>query len=93
MPKEKPIVAEGTVIESLPNVMFKVELDINESIVLCTLSGKMQKYFIKVLPGDNVRIEMSPYDLTRGRIVARLRNEDIQNNENLNNKKKNKKKK
>lgn len=61
----------GEVIEALPNAMFRVEMD-NGHILLCVLCGKMRKNFIKVIEGDKVRCEMSPYDLTRGRIVARL---------------------
>lgn len=72
MAKEKPIVVTGTVVESLPNVMFRVELDTNGIIILCQASGKLRQNFIKILVGDRVKIEMSPYDLTRGRIVTRL---------------------
>lgn len=72
MPKEKAIEQTGVVLESLPNVMFRVQLDSNGLIILCVSSGKMRQNYIKVLVGDRVRIEMSPYDLTRGRIVERL---------------------
>lgn len=72
MAKEKPIVVIGTVTESLPNVMFRVELDNNGVTILCQASGKLRQNFIKILVGDRVKIEMSPYDLTRGRIVSRL---------------------
>ncbi len=72
MAKEKPIEVEGEVIETLPNVMFRVRLDCNGSVILCQSSGKMRKNYIKVLTGDRVKVEMSPYDLTRGRIVTRL---------------------
>lgn len=72
MAKEKPIVVTGTVTESLPNVMFRVELDNNGVTILCQASGKLRQNFIKILVGDRVKIEMSPYDLTRGRIVSRL---------------------
>ena len=72
MPKENLIQQEGEVLETLPNVMFRVQLDVNDSIVLCTLCGKMKKNFIKVLEGDRVKLEMSPYDLTRGRITQRI---------------------
>ena len=58
--------------ETLPNAMFRVELD-NKHVVLAHISGKMRKYFIRILPGDRVRVELSPYDLTRGRIVYRLK--------------------
>lgn len=62
---------EGVVLESLPNTMFRVQLP-DGSIVLCTLSGKMRIHFVKILPGDRVRIEMTQYDKTRGRITYRL---------------------
>jgi translation initiation factor IF-1 len=61
---------EGIVKESLPNTLFRVELEDN-SVILCHLSGKMRMHFIKILPGDRVRVEMTPYDLTKGRIVQR----------------------
>jgi len=70
MPKEEPIVVEGTVVETLPNAMFRVELE-NKHKVLAHISGKMRMHFIKILPGDTVTIELSPYDLTRGRITYR----------------------
>jgi translation initiation factor IF-1 len=70
MPKEEPIVVEGIVLETLPNAMFKVELD-NKHQVLAHISGKMRMHFIKILPGDKVTVELSPYDLTRGRITYR----------------------
>ncbi|MBT9555273.1 MAG: translation initiation factor IF-1 [Myxococcales bacterium] len=70
MAKEDGIKVEGTVIEPLPNAMFKVELD-NGHKVLAHVSGKMRKYFIRILPGDKVTVELSPYDLTRGRITYR----------------------
>ncbi len=70
MPKEEPIVVEGTVIETLPNAMFRVELE-NKHKVLAHISGKMRMHFIKILPSDTVTIELSPYDLTRGRITYR----------------------
>jgi translation initiation factor IF-1 len=70
MPKEEPIEVEGVVIETLPNAMFRVELK-NGHRVLGHISGKMRKHFIKILPGDKVSVELSPYDLTRGRIVYR----------------------
>ena len=71
MGKEKPIVMEGDVIEVLPNVMLRVTLD-NGHTVLCTACGNMKRNFIKVLQGDRVEIEMSVYDLSRGRISRRL---------------------
>ncbi|RUM50771.1 MAG: translation initiation factor IF-1 [Hydrogenothermus sp.] len=69
--KEKGIVVEGTVEEALPNAMFRVKLDTGHE-VLAHVSGKMRMHFIRILPGDRVRVELSPYDLTRGRIVFRL---------------------
>jgi len=66
------IVVEGEVIENLPNTLFRVKLLNSEKVILCYLSGKLRKNFIKILPGDKVRIEMSPYDLERGRIIYRL---------------------
>ncbi|MDO8621442.1 MAG: translation initiation factor IF-1 [Candidatus Levybacteria bacterium] len=63
---------EGVVKESLPNTLFRVELS-NKSIILCHLSGKMRVHFIKILPGDKVRIEMTPYDKAKGRIVYRYK--------------------
>ncbi|MFB3926037.1 MAG: translation initiation factor IF-1 [Syntrophales bacterium] len=70
MPKEEPIEVEGTVIETLPNAMFRVELE-NGHRVLAHISGKMRMHFIKILPGDKVTVELSPYDLSRGRIIYR----------------------
>ncbi len=72
MAKEEAIEAEAVVVEPLPNAMFRVELE-NGHQVLAHVSGKMRKHFIRILPGDRVRVELSPYDLTRGRIVYRLR--------------------
>lgn len=72
MPKEEAIEVEGTVLESLPNAMFRVELE-NGHKVLAHVSGKMRMHFIKILPGDKVRMELSPYDLTRGRIIYRAK--------------------
>lgn len=71
MAKEEAVEVEATVIEPLPNAMFKVELETGHT-VLAHISGKMRKHFIRILPGDRVRVELSPYDLTRGRIVYRL---------------------
>ena len=70
--KEEAIEVEGTVKESLPNTMFRVELK-NGHVILAHLSGKMRKHFIKIVPGDTVKVALSPYDLTRGRIVFRER--------------------
>lgn len=72
MGKEEGIVIEGTIIETLPNAMFKVELS-NKHQVLAHISGKMRKFFIRILPGDKVQVELSPYDLTRGRIIHRMK--------------------
>lgn len=72
MAKEEAIQVEGTVVEALPNAMFRVELE-NGHKVLAHVSGKMRMYFIKILPGDKVTVELSPYDLNRGRIVYRYK--------------------
>ncbi len=69
-PKKDKIEVEGTVVEPLPNAMFRVELD-NKHQILAHISGRMRKFFIKILPGDKVTVELSPYDLTRGRITYR----------------------
>jgi translation initiation factor IF-1 len=71
-PKEDAIVLEGTVLESLPNAMFKVELE-NGHQVLAHISGKMRMHYIRILPGDRVQVELTPYDLSRGRITFRYR--------------------
>jgi len=70
MAKEEPIEVEGTVVETLPNAMFRVELP-NGHRILAHISGKMRMHFIRILPGDKVTVELSPYDLTRGRITYR----------------------
>ena len=70
MAKEDAIEVEGTILETLPNAMFRVELE-NGHKVLAYVSGKMRMYFIKILPGDKVKVALSPYDLTRGRIIYR----------------------
>jgi len=70
MAKQAPIDQEGTIIEALSNAMFRVELE-NGHEVTAHISGKMRKFYIKLLPGDKVRMEMSPYDLTKGRITYR----------------------
>ena len=72
MPKEELIETEGKVVETLPNAMFKVELE-NGHIVLAHVSGKMRMNFIRILPGDKVKLELSPYDLSRGRITFRVK--------------------
>ncbi len=70
--KEDTIEVEGTVLEPLPNAMFRVELD-NGHKVLAHISGKMRMHYIKILPGDKVIVELSPYDLNRGRIIYRYK--------------------
>ncbi|MEF2145295.1 MAG: translation initiation factor IF-1 [Desulfovibrionaceae bacterium] len=72
MAKEDAIEVEGTIQEALPNAMFRVELE-NGHSVLGHISGKMRKHYIRILPGDKVKVELSPYDLTRGRITYRMR--------------------
>ena len=72
MGKEQAVQVEGIVIESLPNAMFRVELE-NKHLVLSHVSGKMRMNFIRILPGDKVMLELSPYDLTRGRIIYRVK--------------------
>jgi translation initiation factor IF-1 len=70
--KEELIETEGKILEALPNAMFKVELE-NGHVVLAHVSGKMRMHFIRILPGDKVKLELSPYDLTRGRITFRVK--------------------
>ena len=72
MAKEDMIEVEGTVVETLPNAMFKVELE-NGHQVLATVSGKIRMHYIRISPGDKVTVELSPYDLTRGRITYRFK--------------------
>lgn len=72
MPKEEAITVEGVVIEALPNATFRVELE-NKHVVLAHVSGKMRMNFIRILPGDRVTVEISPYDLSRGRITYRFK--------------------
>lgn len=72
MAKEELIETEGTIIETLPNAMFRVKLE-NGHIVLAHVSGKMRMNFIRILPGDKVKLELSPYDLSRGRITFRVK--------------------
>jgi translation initiation factor IF-1 len=72
MAKEEAVQVEGTVFEALPNAMFRVELA-NKHMVLAHVSGKMRMNFIRILPGDKVMCELSPYDLTRGRIIYRVK--------------------
>ena len=72
MPKQSAIEKEGTIIEALSNAMFRVELD-NGHVIIAHISGKMRMHYIKSLPGDKVRVEMSPYDLSKGRIAFRYK--------------------
>ena len=72
MAKEDAIELEGTVLEALPNAMFRVELE-NGHKILAHISGKMRMHYIKILPGDRVTVELSPYDLTRGRVTFRAK--------------------
>ncbi|MCX7744645.1 MAG: translation initiation factor IF-1 [Flavobacteriales bacterium] len=72
MAKQASIEQDGTIIEALSNAMFKVELE-NGHVIVCHISGKMRMNYIKILPGDKVRVEMSPYDLTKGRISYRYK--------------------
>jgi translation initiation factor IF-1 len=71
MPKEELIEVEGTVVEALPNTMFRVDIQEGHQ-VLAHLGGKLRKHYIRILPGDRVKLELSPYDLTRGRITYRF---------------------
>lgn len=66
------VILEGEVIENLPNTLFRIKLKEVDKIVLCYLSGKMRKHYIKILPGDKVRVEITPYDPDRGRIIYRI---------------------
>lgn len=70
MPKDDKIEVEGSILEALPNAMFRVQIP-GDKVILAHISGKMRMHYIKILPGDKVRLELSPYDLTRGRIVYR----------------------
>ena len=72
MPKQDVFETEGTVVETLPNAMFRVELA-NKHVILAHISGRMRKYFIRILPGDKVLLELSSYDLTKGRITYRYK--------------------
>ena len=72
MAKEDSIEMQGTILETLPNTMFRVELK-NGHVILAHLSGKMRKHFIRIVPGDSVKVALSPYDLNRGRIIFRER--------------------
>ena len=70
MSKEDKIEVEGSILEALPNAMFRVQIP-GDKVILAHISGKMRMHYIKILPGDKVKLELSPYDLTRGRIVYR----------------------
>ena len=72
MPKQSAIEQEGVIVETLPNAMFKVELE-NGQVIIAHISGKMRMNYIKILPGDRVKVEMSPYDLSKGRISFRYK--------------------
>ena len=72
MPKQSAIEQEGVIVETLPNAMFKVELQ-NGHVIIAHISGKMRMNYIKILPGDRVKVEMSPYDLSKGRISFRYK--------------------
>ena len=72
MAKQQSIVQDGTITEALSNAMFRVELE-NGHVITAHISGKMRMYYIKILPGDKVRLEMSPYDLSKGRITYRYK--------------------
>ncbi len=72
MAKEELIEVEGEIVEALPNAMFRVKLD-NEHIILAHVCGKMRMHFVRILPGDRVKVELSPYDLNRGRITYRYK--------------------
>lgn len=71
--KERGVEVEGTVLEKLPSAQFRVKLDESEAEIIAHISGKMRMYYIRILPGDRVKVELSPYDLTRGRIVYRYK--------------------
>lgn len=89
MSKEQCLSFTGVVSQELGNSMFRVSLeDVEFPDIICTISGKIRKNYIRILTGDRVRVEMTPYDLTKGRIVTRLRNEEETNNSNNNNKNK-----
>jgi translation initiation factor IF-1 len=72
MAKEEQIELEGTVVDTLPNTMFRVKLD-NGHVIIAHISGKMRKHYIRILTGDRVKVEMSPYDLSKGRITFRMK--------------------
>jgi translation initiation factor IF-1 len=70
--KDNVVIIEGEVVENLPNTLFRVKINDSDKMLLCYLSGKMRKNYIKILPGDRVRVEVTPYDVDRGRIVYRI---------------------
>jgi translation initiation factor IF-1 len=72
MAKQAAIEQDGTILEALPNAIFRVELE-NGHVIIAHISGKMRKFYIRILPGDRVKVEMSPYDLTKGRITFRYK--------------------
>ncbi|BAP14209.1 translation initiation factor IF-1 [Alcanivorax sp. HI0083] len=72
MAKEEQIELEGVIVDTLPNTMFRVKLD-NGHVITAHISGKMRKFYIRILTGDRVKVEMSPYDLTKGRITFRMK--------------------
>jgi translation initiation factor IF-1 len=72
MAKQAAIEQDGTILEALPNAIFRVELE-NGHVIIAHISGKMRKFYIRILPGDKVKVEMSPYDLTKGRITFRYK--------------------
>ena len=73
MAKQAAIEQDGTIVEALSNAMFRVELENGHEIIIAHISGKMRMHYIKILPGDKIRVEMSPYDLSKGRIVFRYK--------------------
>lgn len=80
MAKQGSILQDGTITEALSNAMFRVELE-NEHVITAHISGKMRMHYIKILPGDRVKLEMSPYDLTKGRIIYRYRPGETSNDQ------------
>lgn len=90
--KEECLEFTGQVLQELGNSMFRVELDLGQTIT-CTISGKIRKNYIRIMAGDRVKVEVSPYDLTKGRITIRLKNEQDKKDENINKNSKNKNKK
>lgn len=94
MAKQDNLSFNGTVLEELGNSMFKVELDLeNSPTILCTISGRIRKNYIRIMAGDRVKVDVSPYDLTKGRIVTRLTGKENQEENNNNKKDKDKKNK